>query len=154
MRLRQALQAIVVLAAVFVGVPATAFAHAGHVHASPAPKAATAHSAVQLAVAPSTAQAAFQLEVQSPSRDHQPISDSPASNLTSTPAHGNMPCLPGVCCCHGPSLCGAGSHCCSTLMPQHSAWLPTGVDSMRFRLARLGRDYPEMLFGLDRPPKA
>lgn len=147
MRLWQAVQALVVLVAVFIGAPDLAFAHAGHAHQSYLQTNTTAPTA---SAALGSQQSKQVSQVQRVDRDLKTAAADAVQNVSSD---SSIPCMPGVCCCQGASHCGTGGHCCAS-MPQMGAWFPDFSDHMRFHLARLGWTYPELLFGLDRPPKA
>lgn len=146
MRLWQAVQALVVLVAVSIGAPDLAFAHAGHAH----------QNLDQTNTAAPTASPALNCQQFKPvsqvQRVDRVVKTTTATSVSNT-SDGGIPCMLGACCCQGASHCGTGGHCCAS-MPQMGAWLPNFSDHMRFHLARLGWSYPELLFGLDRPPKA
>lgn len=148
MRLWQAVQALVVLVAASIGAPELAFAHAGHAHTN----LEQTNTAVPIA---SSALGSDRLkpvaQVQHVDRYAKETAGSSVSNISS---NDGVPCMLGACCCQGASHCGTGGHCCASLMPDMSRWLPNIVDHKRFHLARLGWTYPELLFGLERPPKA
>ena len=156
MSLRQAIKGLIVVAAVMFGASASAFAHAGHPHAqssaSPAIPALT--SAVSGPVAPqSVADISGAVARSSSTQLDEPGTSERSFRSAGFHTEGTA-CPPGACCCQGASTCSMGSHCCTSMMPDHASWASDLSDHMRYHLARLGWVYPDIVIGLDRPPKA
>ncbi len=158
MSLAQAVRAIVVLVAVLFGAPANALAHAGHEHASLSP---VATSLLSDAWQPVGSTGGRQLVVSSivdasrtPNFAPLAIDTSLAVSAVSKSPSDQTRCPPGACCCQGASSCGMGGHCCASTASSSEKWFGDLSNHVRYHLARLGWAYPEMIFGLDRPPKA
>ncbi|MBX9683193.1 MAG: hypothetical protein K2X41_05335 [Hyphomicrobium sp.] len=135
------IKVVFVLLVLMVGLPTMAFAHSGHEHTAPvAASSSGSYSAITAA----------------PTKSQRAGSESPGQiNFTfEKPSSGNsiVLCTPGSCCCQGASSCGSG-HCCSFGMNTAHAYGLNQREDKSFRLALLGWPYPDLIFGLDRPPK-
>ena len=152
MSLRQAIKGLIVLVAVVFGTSINAFAHAGHEHA-PSANAAWIASANADEVAPqANLDEAGKQALTSLAKTNG--SQSTGHKLQSASFRTNgATCPPGACCCQGASSCGMGGHCCAS-MPSTASWMNDLSNHMRYHLARLGWVYPDIVTGLDRPPKA
>lgn len=155
MNVRRVLEGLIVVVALFVGTTASAFAHAGHSHAQPA---SVAMSAVALLTTTPSAVVQKAGDVTplfatlgGPRAEMAPLGDSLAIG---TSGHDHAPCTSGTCRCQGASMCGTGGHCCASMIPDSMHWGPDYHDHIRYHVARLGWRYPDVVFGLDRPPKA
>lgn len=153
MSLWQAIKGLIVVVAVMFGTTSTAFAHAGHAHGqlSATP---SLMSAVLVTVTPKTFTDVSAVEA-------RPLSAALDQRMTSGQSiqaasfhSGVAGCPPGACCCQGASSCGMGGHCCVSMMPDSANWTSDLSDHLRYHLARLGGVYPDIVIGLDRPPKA
>jgi hypothetical protein len=154
----RAIAAFAVLVAIIFGGPANARAHAGDVHAS-VPSSETARL----------------LAPQGPSHllttaDAEKLTSSFASKLitlrlpkvesrsdasvTSDQSHRSTDCIPGTCCCQGLSSCGMAGHCCAGALPHAHEWWTGDQRQARIRTPAQGLIDPDIIFGLDRPPKA
>lgn len=138
------------MVAVLVGTAASAFAHAGHSHAQHA--AAITESPTATTIASSSEPVAAMIANSGDTRVDKTLSGDASAKANSHPD--GPPCTPGACCCQGASMCGIGGHCCASMMPESMHWTRDSRDHMRYHLARLGWIYPDIYFGLDRPPKA
>lgn len=152
MSLRQAIKGFIVVVAVMFGTT-SAFAHAGHVHGQ-SPASASVNAAVAVTtVTPSITEISAALARPSSTRLDEPRTS--VQSMKSALFHSDVAvCLPGACCCQGASSCGMGGHCCASMMPDHVLWTTDLNNHMRYHQARLGWVYPDIVIGLDRPPKA
>lgn len=153
MSLWQAFKGLIVVVAVMFGTTSTAFAHAGHAHAQSS-ATPTVISAALVTVMPKTF-AGISAVVARPSFSalDQPMTS--GQFIQAAAFHSGVKgCPPGACCCQGASSCGMGGHCCSSMMPDHTNWTSDLSNHTRYHLARLGWVYPDIVIGLDRPPKA
>lgn len=153
MSLWQAIKGLIVVVAVMFGTTSNAFAHAGHAHG-------------QLSATPSLMSAALVTVTPKTFTDVSSVVALPLSAALDQPMtsgesfqaaafhSGVAACPPGACCCQGASSCGMGGHCCASMMPDHANWTSDLSDHMRHHLARIGWVYPDIVLGLDRPPKA
>lgn len=143
------IKVVVVLLALMAGLPTMALAHYGHEHAAPvAASASRAYSAITA--------------TQTKSQGAKPVflraerSESPrqADFAFETPSPGTsiVLCTPGSCCRQGASSCGSG-HCGSIGMTTAQAYGVNQREDKSLRLALLNWPYPDLIFGLDRPPK-
>lgn len=153
MGLRQAIKALIIVVAVIFGITSNAFAHAGHTHAQ-SPTAANVATPAWVTVSPgSFAEISGVVAGPSSIQSDEPMTS--GQYIQSAAFHSGVAvCPPGACCCQGASSCGMGGHCCTSLMPDHTNWTSDLSDHMRYHLARLGWVYPDIVIGLDRPPKA
>lgn len=153
MSLWQAIKGLIVVVAVMFGTTSNAFAHAGHAHAqsssNPTFISAALVASPMKAVTEMSAVVARLLSIAL----DQPTTSSPSMQAAAYHS-GIAACPPGACCCQGASSCGMGGHCCASMMPDHANWTSDLSDHMRYHLARLGWVYPDIVIGLDRPPKA
>lgn len=154
MSLWQAIKGLIVVVAVMFGTMSTAFAHAGHLHAQSAASATpTVISAALVTVMPKTFTGIFAVVARPLSAAlDQPMTSGQTIQAAAFDS-GLVGCPPGVCCCQGASSCGMGGHCCSSMVPDHANWTSDLSDHTRYHLARLGWVYPDIVIGLDRPPK-
>lgn len=152
MSLRQAIKGLIVVVAIMFGTSVSAFAHAGHVHAQSPASVSMTSSVVFTAATPSDTEISAVVARPSPTPLDQPTT-SGQSIQTAAFHSGVAGCPPGACCCRGASSCGMGGHCCASMMPDHANWTSDLSDHMRYHLARLGWVYPDVVIGLDRPPK-
>ena len=152
MTLRRAFEGLFVVVAILVGTTASAFAHAGHSHTQHAAAIATSSDATITPTITYSSEPVVALiwSAGDPRADRALSLD--ASGKANTHPDG-PPCTPGACGCQGASMCGMGGHCCASMMPDSMHWTRDSRDHMRFHLARLGWVYPDIYFGLDRPPK-
>ncbi|MFN0217383.1 MAG: hypothetical protein ACKVP4_01070 [Hyphomicrobium sp.] len=148
MNVVRTLKVVVVLLALMVGMPTIAFAHSGHAHA--ASIAATASDSYYSITATQTKSQAAKPLSRAARSDHS----RQAGLAFEKPSSGTniVLCTPGSCCCQGASSCGSG-HCCSFGMSTAQAYGLNQRKDQNFRLALLGWPYPDLIFGLDRPPK-
>lgn len=157
MSLVQAVRAIVVLVAVLFGAPSNALAHAGHEHASLSPVTASLSTKALRADTSSFDSITFLADpTQSVPKLFLPVHTTGVRAVVSAgfqSQSGTTACAPGACCCQGASSCGMGGHCCASLFSSSEKWFGDLTNHVRYHLARLGWTYPEMIFGLDRPPK-
>lgn len=141
------MKVVVILLALMAGLPTIAFAHAGHKHAAPVAASGSAlySSTMATQAKPQTAKN-FSLAA---SRE------TPAQGglVFEKRSSGKSKCTPGSCCCQGASSGGSG-HCCSFGITTAHAYDVNQSKSKSFRLALLVWPYPDLIFGLDRPPKA
>jgi hypothetical protein len=144
----QIIKVVVVLLTLMAGMPTMAYAHFGHEHAAPVAASAsgtdTAITATQV-----KAQTFKNLSLESSSgtpRQGGLAVENPSSGTSI------VLCTPGACCCQGASSCGSG-HCCAFGITTAAAHGRSQRADESFRLALLGWPYPDLIFGLDRPPK-
>ena len=142
------MKVVVVLLALMAGLPTMAFAHSGHKHTAP------------VAASPSGSYSAI-TATQTKSQNAKPLSRAVRSE---NPGQGGLAfekpssdksivlCTPGACCCQGASSCSSG-HCCSFGLPNTHAYGMSQREDKSTRLALLDWPYPDLIFGLDRPPK-
>lgn len=158
MSLFRAIAALAVLVAVIFGGPANAHAHAGHVHASVpsmetarllAPQGPSRLLTTAEAEKLSSSLAAKSIPLRLPD-----VATSTDASVTSDQSHRSTDCIPGACCCQGLSSCGMAGHCCAGALPQAHTWWTGDQRQARFRMPAQGLIYPDIIFGLDRPPKA
>ncbi len=152
MSLRQAIKGLIVVVAVMFGTAASAFAHAGHAHA----QMSTGSSVESTGFASAVQQAVEKISgaVAQPSSTNSNVPIGAGQSVQSAAFHSGVSvCPPGACCCQGASSCSMGGHCCS-MMPDPAQWPNDLSNHMRYHLARLGWVYPDVVIGLDRPPKA
>ncbi len=158
MSLLRAITALTILIAGVFGGSANARAHEGHAHAS-VPSFETARSIAppkssgQLTTADAEKmKASF---AATPMSLSPPITDSTTdASVTADQTHRTTDCVPGACCCLGVSSCGMAGHCCAGALPQTHTWWTGDQCQARFRMPAQGLIYPDIIFGLDRPPKA
>lgn len=130
-----------------------AFAHAGHVHTQSPASASVNAAATLTTVTPHITEISAALARPSSNRLDGP--GTYIQSMQSAPFHSDVAvCLPGACCCQGASSCGMGGNCCTSMMPDHVLWTTDLSNQMRYHQARLGWVYPDIVIGLDRPPKA
>lgn len=147
MRFVRAIKTILLLAALVVGLPSMAFAHAGHQRETPSAIAATASV--------SSASPQFDRAARPPRGSAEKIEAAGLAKQTSIGASFDrspapVACAPGACCCQGASSCGAGAHCALAT----SADIEHDLRSCKtLRLAGDNWHYADLVFGLDRPPK-
>ena len=142
------MKVVVVLLALMAGLPTMAFAHSGHEDTAP------------VAASPSGSYSAI-TATHTKSQNAKPLSRAVRSeNLGQgglafeNPSSGKSIglCTPGTCCCQGASSCSSG-HCCSFGLPNTHAYGMSQREDKSSRLALLDWLYPDLIFGLDRPPK-
>jgi hypothetical protein len=142
------IKVVVVLLALLAGLPTVAFAHSGHAHAASITTTALgSYSSTTTTQMKSQAAKPSSLAIRSINPRH---ADLAFQNPSSSP--NTVLCTAGSCCCQGASSCGAG-HCCSLGMNATQAYGVNQGEDKSFRLALLGWPYPDLIFGLDRPPK-
>lgn len=158
MSLFRAIAALAVLVAVIFGGPASAHAHAGHVHASvPSIETARLLAPQNPLRAVTTADAeklTSSLAAKSSPQKLLDIATGTDASVTSDQSHRSTDCIPGACCCQGLSSCGMAGHCCAGALPQAHSWWTGNKRQARFQMPAQGLIYPDIIFGLDRPPKA
>lgn len=148
------IKVVVVLLALMAGLPTMAFAHAGHEHgqsvshAAPGFKASIGFKSLSSAMF-TRAQPQKTLAHLSSSIDHRATGRSFVSSSEDIPT---ARCTPSTCCCHSASSCGSG-HCCSFGLPSTQAYGMGQRESKSDRLALIDRSSPDLIFGLDRPPR-
>lgn len=147
--MRNILAALIGLA-LMTGQPGAARAHAGHQHQA---NVASIAPADFLVIQTSTNPAHATLASKNESRASGAFANGSAVLMQDTSRQSGQPCIPGACHCRGASSCGASGHCCAAI-PAGSLQLADNCGAEHRRLASLGWQYPELLFGLDRPPKA
>jgi hypothetical protein len=152
--LRQALKGLIVVVAVMLGTTTSVFAHAGHGHAQFSASFSTRVSANPEMSAPTALAKTFAATAHLASVKQVALNDTGETLQVETFRSGMVTCPPGVCCCQGASSCGMGSHCCASMMLVPVKWTNDFSNHMRYHLARLGWVYPDVVIGLDRPPKA
>jgi hypothetical protein len=142
------IKVVVALLALMAGLATTAFAHAGHAHTGPT-GAPTSASYSPTSDSRTKSQHAVPL-LRAHSSEKSGLTDFAVEN----PSSGTIivRCTPGSCCCQGASSCGAG-HCCSLGMTTTQPYGLNQREAKSFQLALLGWPYPDLIFGLDRPPK-
>jgi hypothetical protein len=151
--LTKAIKGLIVVVAVMFGASSNAFAHAGHADAQPPASAIVASPAWVKVTPQSVVEISGVVARPSSIQSDEPVSSGPCIQ-TAAFHSGVAVCPPGACCCQGASSCGMGGHCCTSLMHDHANWTSDLSDHMRYHLARLGWVYPDIVIGLDRPPKA
>lgn len=158
MSLLRAIAALAMLVAVIFGGSANAQAHGGHVHVS-VPSIETARllapqKASRLLTTADAQKLTSTLEALSHSIKPLDIAASTDAFVTSDQSHRSTDCIPGACCCQGLSSCGMAGHCCAGALPQAHSWWTGGQRQAHFQMQAYGLIYPDIIFGLDRPPKA
>lgn len=152
MSLRLAINGLIVLVAVLFGTMTSAVAHVGHSRAL-SPAAVTVHATPSVSIPQAIAERSGAIVKTSEPRalDVTEVGVSAQTN----PSHlGGTGCLPGACGCQGgESSCGMSGHCCSSLPPQ-SGWTHDLSIQLRYQLAGSDFNTPDIVTGLDRPPKA
>lgn len=142
------IKVVVVLLALMTGLPTMAFAHYGHEHAAPvAASASRFYSAITATQTKSQAAKPVLRAERSESLRQADFAFETPSSGTSI-----VLCTPGSCCCQGASSCGSG-HCGSIGVTTAQAYGVNQREDKSFRLALLNWPYPDLIFGLDRPPK-
>jgi hypothetical protein len=154
----RAIAALAVLVAIIFGGPANAHAHAGHVHAS-VPSIETARllapQGSSRVVTTADAEKLKAFFAAKPISLSLPITNSSTdASVTADQTHRSTDCIPGACCCQGLSSCGMAGHCCAGALPQAHTWWSGDQRQARFQMPAQGLIYPDIIFGLDRPPKA
>ena len=152
MSLRLAIKGFIVVVAVMFGTMANAFAHGGHAHAQMSPTSVVAATRGAPVTAPAEAQISAAILKVSSTKTHAPVDLDQAAKPARSHPDGAI-CATGACCCQGASSCGAGGHCGASALPGQSDWTHNLGNHMRYYLARLGRVLPDVVIGLDRPPK-
>jgi hypothetical protein len=159
----RAIAALAVLAAIIFGGPVNAHAHAGHVHAmAPSIMAPSMETASLLApqnishvtTAADAAELKSTFEVSSSTVSSSNISTSYNANVIGAHSHRSTECIPGACCCQGLSSCGMSGHCCPGALPLPHSWWTSKQSQAGFQLPAQGLINLDIIFGLDRPPKA
>ena len=153
--LMRAIRNVIILVALFVGLPTLAQAHSGHDHqqtsVSQRVQLDASFEAATSAVPSVTMEAMVEANIENLTKAssvqasrHAVIS---MSQDTSTHA------CAGGCCCSGTAGCGAGS-CCPTFIPSASVDLhvPAAAELVTSRLYHSASLL--VILGLDRPPKA
>ena len=158
MSLFRAIAALAVLVAVIFGGPANAHAHAGHVHVS-VPSTETVRllapqNPSRLLTTADAEKLKSSLAAKSNTLKFSDVSASKDSSITTKQSHRSTDCIPGACCCQGLSSCGMAGHCCAGALPQALSWWSGNERQAQFRMPAQGWIYPDLIFGLDRPPKA
>lgn len=139
------IKVVVVLLALMAGLPTIAFAHSGHEHAAPvAASSSEPYSAITATHGKSQTAKPLSRAAESENTGQGGLA---FENLSS--GRSIVLCTPGSCCCQGASSCGSG-HCCSFTAQAYGV---NQREDKSFRLALLGWHYPDLIFGLDRPPK-
>jgi hypothetical protein len=150
--LRLVAQGLLVVVAILFGTAANAFAHAGHADAL---ENATVAISDRVIAPPTGVGAAGDYVAHSLAKYANSAGDYDQSAHSLPQPENEAACMPGACCCQGASSCGMGGHCCASMMSSESiGWAQDFSNHMRFHLARLGSVFPDIVFGLDRPPKA
>lgn len=152
MSLRLAFKGLIVVVAVMFGTMASAFAHEGHAHAQMSPASIAVTTSGTTATPPAAAQISATTSKLPSSNSRAPIDSDQSAKPAPSHSDGAI-CTAGSCCCQGASSCGMGGHCCASMMPEQSDWTRDLSNHMRYHLARLGWIYPNIIIGLDRPPK-
>lgn len=152
MNLRLAIKGLIVVVAVMFGTAANAFAHTGHVHAQMTVASAVATASSAATTLPAGAQISATIPKFSFSKSRAPVDSDQSAKPAPLHTSGAI-CTSGACCCQGASSCGMSGHCCASMMPGQSDWTHDLSNHMRYHLARLGWVYPDIVIGLDRPPK-
>ena len=158
MSLLRAITALALFMAVVFGGSAIAHAHAGHSHAS-VPSFETARATApqkslrHLATA-DTEKLKASLAAKPVSLSLPITNSSTDASVTADQTHRTTDCVPGACCCQGVSSCGMAGHCCAGALPQAHTWWSGDQRQTRFRMPAQGLIFPDIIFGLDRPPKA
>ena len=148
MKFMRTIKVVVVLLALMAGLPTIAFAHSGHEHAAPvAASSSGPYSAITATHAKSQTARPLSRAARSEDTGQGGLAFEKISSGKSI-----VLCTPGSCCCQGASSCGSG-HCCSLGMTTAQAYGVDQREDKSFRLALLGWPYPDLIFGLDRPPK-
>lgn len=147
---------MVVLAAI-IGGAAQARAHTGHAHTvdfHAQPVSAAGAVAINAMVQQS-------VRVVRNSEDVSPAAGAPmmveqtrsdAVAFARDPVSGA--CVPGACCCHGISSCGVAGHCCAVALLHGLRTDPPHTGVLRLPTPHQAFHVPDVVFGLDRPPKA
>lgn len=155
MGLVRAMGALITLLIAMMSGAAVAHAHAGHTHAlSHAKPSSISSTSVSNADARLFVRFANQSQLVLPTGT--PFSVEKTLVFTaSSGQHESGPCLPSACCCHGTSSCGmAGHHCCTSALHQRPyGWQPH-TSSQRAPIPHQAFQSPDVVFSLDRPPKA
>lgn len=153
----QALGALIILLAAMIGGPAEARAHTGHTHkvgfhAQPVSlgDAAAVRSNVRQPTGVDRQSEATSLAAGQPAIVERTQSD--AVVIDRHPGSGT--CLPGTCCCLGISSCGVAGHCCAVALLHGLRADPPYASVLRVPMHNQTFHIPDVVFGLDRPPKA
>jgi len=133
-----------------------AHAHAGHSHAvSHAQPANISTTTMSSANARQPVRFERQSFIESPAGGHFGVKPTRVLTAGLENQHGSDPCHPGACCGHGTSSCGmAGHHCCSSALLNRSYDWQRHTSSQRRSIPHQAFHTPDVVFGLDRPPKA
>ncbi len=149
MNVARTIKVVFLLLVLMAGLPTMALAHYGHEHAAPvAASASRAYAAITATQTKSQGDKPVILRVERSEGPRQ------AEFAFETPSSGTkiVLCTPGSCCCQGASSCGSG-HCGSIGMTTAQAYGVNQRVDNSLRLALLNWPYPDLIFGLDRPPK-
>lgn len=146
--LMRAIRYAMLLAVLSVGLPALAFAHGDHAHATMASPSYSAPATVAPAVIQrdtiSVGSSGLSSTTKTISKTSARLEFASAASLTRS--------CSGECCCPGMSNCGMGSCCYSSLAPAANGLefssSPDFVPHHHYRSTAL-----VMILGLDRPPK-
>jgi hypothetical protein len=150
--LKLAFKGLIVVVAVMFGTMANAFAHGGHDHAGMAPASSMVTASGATASLPVAAQISVTISKLTSSNSRALIDSDQSAKPPPSHSDGAI-CTSGACCCQGASSCGMSGHCCASTIPSQSDWTRDLSNHMRYHLARLGWVYPDIIIGLDRPPK-
>ena len=142
------IKVVVVLLALMAGLPTMAFAHSGHEHRQNVGQPSTGFYPASAVTLPQALHKKASTHFTS-SSSHELT----ARSFVSFSSDQSIPrCTPGACCCQGASSCSSG-HCCPFGLPSTHTYGLSQREDKSARLALLDWPYPDLIFGLDRPPK-
>jgi hypothetical protein len=142
------MKVVVVLLALMAGLPTMAFAHSGHQRGQSVAQPSSVYYAVSSAILTQAQHKKTSSHFTSTS--NYELTGHVFESSSSGQSTGR--CAPGTCCCQGASSCSSG-HCCSFGLPNTHAYGMSQREDKSARLALLDWPYPDLIFGLDRPPK-
>lgn len=156
MGLLRAMGVLITLLITMMSGAAVPHAHAGHSHAIS--HAQPAHiSTTTMLGADTRLPVRFERHslIEPPAGGHFGVESTPVLTTSLENQHEPGPCLPSVCCCHGTSSCGmAGHHCCASALFHRAYDWHRHTTSQRAPIPHQAYHAPDVVFGLDRPPKA
>lgn len=156
MGLIRAMGVLITLLITMMSGAAVAHAHAGHTHAiSYAQPLSISTMSVLSADARQPVRFELVSQIKSPAGAPFIVEQTHVLTASSGAPHDSGACLPSGCRCHGTSSCGmAGHHCCTSALLQRTYdWQPH-TSSQRAPIPHQAFHAPDVVFALDRPPKA
>lgn len=156
MGLVRAMGALITLLITMMSGAAVAHAHAGHAHAVSHAKPASI-STTSMLRADTRQPVRFERHslIEPPADGHFGVEPTPVLTVSPETQHESGTGLPGACCGHGTSSCGmTGHHCCASALLHRAYDWHRHTTSQRAPIPHQAFQAPDVVFGLERPPKA